>query len=213
MVFKRKPRSWGRTLAEAVYPRGGWLRAVWYVAYRLRRLPDPAHKISRGIAAGVFVCFTPFYGLHFLLAAGLAWIIRGNLLASLLATFFGNPLTFPLIASVSVETGYALMNKGGHMPLPKVVSAFSQTSVELWRNFRALFGPERMHWAHLDGFFYDVFLPYLVGGIVPGAVCAVLAYMASRPLIAAYQRARIKRLKTRFAKSREKAARRVGQNT
>jgi hypothetical protein len=30
-----------------------------YVMHRLRRLPDPPHKIARGIAAGVFVSFTP----------------------------------------------------------------------------------------------------------------------------------------------------------
>jgi hypothetical protein len=66
-VFKRRtPRSYVQIVGEAFYPRGGWTRAAWYVAHRLRRLPDPAHRISRGIFAGVFVSFTPFYGLHFL---------------------------------------------------------------------------------------------------------------------------------------------------
>ena len=66
MVFKRRnPRTWLRTVAEVFYPRGGWRRAVSYVIHRLRRLPDPPHKIARGVAAGVFVCFTPFFGFHF----------------------------------------------------------------------------------------------------------------------------------------------------
>src|SRR6056297_3944816 len=103
MVFKRRtPKSWLQFIAEAFWPRGGWTRATRYVVHRLRRLPDPAHKISRGIAAGVFACFTPFFGLHFVIATALAFVLRGNLMAALLATFFGNPLTFPIIAAVSM---------------------------------------------------------------------------------------------------------------
>ena len=66
MVFKRRtPKTFGRAFIETFYPRGGWGRAVRYVVHRLRRLPDPAYKISRGIAAGVFTSFTPFFGFHF----------------------------------------------------------------------------------------------------------------------------------------------------
>ena len=85
-MFKRKPRTWGRTALEFFYPRGGWTRAALYVVHRIRRLPDPAHRISRGVAAGVFVCFTPYFGLHFVMATLIAWVIRGNILAALLAT-------------------------------------------------------------------------------------------------------------------------------
>ncbi|MEO0916105.1 MAG: DUF2062 domain-containing protein, partial [Pseudomonadota bacterium] len=106
MVFKRRtPRTYFELVSESFYPRGGWRRASQYVVHRLRRLPDPAHKISRGIAAGVFTSFTPFFGLHFIFSAALAWIMRANILAALLATFVGNPLTFPIIAAISMEIG------------------------------------------------------------------------------------------------------------
>ena len=72
-MFKRRtPKSYLRMLADWVYPKGGWGRAISYVLHRLRRLPDPPHRIARGVAAGVFVCYTPFFGLHFFLAAFLA---------------------------------------------------------------------------------------------------------------------------------------------
>ena len=106
-MFKRRtPLSFVESAAAWIYPRGGWSRATRYIGHRLRRLPDPAHKIARGIACGVFVSWTPFYGLHFLISAGLAWGIGGNMLAALLATFFGNPLTYVPIGVISLQTGH-----------------------------------------------------------------------------------------------------------
>lgn len=198
MVFKRRtPRTYAQIVAEAVYPRGGWRRAAMYVGYRLRRLPDPAHKISRGIFAGVFVSFTPFYGLHFITAALIAWALRGNILAALLATFFGNPITFPVIAAVSVELGTWML---GLPPVPpqEVFAAFSSASIEIWSNLLAVFTPAAVDWSAMSQFFSRIFLPYLVGGIIPGIATATLAYFLANPVIASYQKGRIHRMKERF---------------
>lgn len=204
MVFKRrKPRTYVEIVSESFYPRGGWRRAVRYVGHRLQRLPDPAHKISRGIAAGVFTSFTPLFGMHFFIAAFLAWAMRGNIIASLLATFFGNPLTFPLIAAISMELGSLMLGYRG-VPLPLVLEAFSNASVSLWQNFVAIFTPDRANWHGFDIFWHRVFLPYLVGGILPGLACGIAAYVLANPIIAAYQKARVARLKRRFAKKRER---------
>ena len=50
--------------------------------------------------------------MHFFLAAGLAWVLRGNVVAALLGTFFGNPLTFPLIALSSINLGHWMLGNG-----------------------------------------------------------------------------------------------------
>ena len=71
--------------------------------------PIRPHRIARGIFAGVFTTFTPFFGLHFVVAAILARLMRGNILAALLATFFGNPLTYVPIGVVSLKTGHFLL--------------------------------------------------------------------------------------------------------
>ncbi len=200
-MFKRRtPKSYLRMLADWVYPKGGWGRAISYVLHRLRRLPDPPHRISRGVAAGVFVCFTPFFGLHFFLAAILAFLMQGNLVAALLATFFGNPLTFPIIAAVSLEMGNWMLGTDHSLPLPQVFDSFALASGQLWRNFQAIFTPEVAHWDQLARFYVQVFWPYLVGGLIPGVVSGVIAYMLTRPAVAAYQRGRIKRLKLRYQK-------------
>lgn len=201
-MFKRRtPPNFAEIVRQLFYPRGGWRRASRYVAYRLRRLPDPAHKIARGIACGVFVCFTPLYGLHFLISAGLAWAIGGNVLAALLATFFGNPLTFPIIATMAVEVGTWMLGQEA-VPLHQIVSSFSYASVELWSNLAAIFTPETVSWERLSAFMRTVFWPYLVGGLLPGLAVAIVAYYVSYPLINAYQRTRIARLRRKIAKIR-----------
>ncbi len=218
MVFKRKPRSWGRTALEFVYPRGGWTRAALYVVHRIRRLPDPAHRISRGVAAGVFVCFTPFFGLHFVLATAIAWAIGGNILAALLATFFGNPLTFPIIAEVSLEIGTRILGLPDNIHLPQIVEAFSRAMGEVWANVLAVFTSEHTEWHGLGRFWDRVMWPYFIGGIGPGLFVSVIAYFVTTPVITAYQRQRVKRLKKRYEKrlaeaaARAEAARRAAQD-
>ena len=205
MVFKRRtPRTYVQAFVQALYPRGGWRRAVQYLGHRMRRLPDPAHKISRGIAVGVFTCFTPFFGMHFFIAGWLAWVVRGNVMAALMATFFGNPLTFPFIVAVSMELGAFLLGRPP-IPLQDVVPAFSEAAVELWQNLMAMFTADRTAWGSLSGFWHRYFLPYLIGGIIPGVVFGTAGYFLSNPILNAYQKARVARLKKKFAKKREKA--------
>lgn len=199
-MFKRNPRSYLQALGHFFYPRGGWLRAVRYIGHRLHRLPDPAHRISRGIAAGVFACFTPFFGMHFATAALLSWVMRGNILASLLATFFGNPLTFPVIAEMSIFMGSRMLGQPFDMHLPQIANAFYHAMGELWFNFTSLFTDATAEWSGLARFYRRVFLPYLVGGLIPGVVTGLVAYALSRPVITAYQKRRIRRLKARYEK-------------
>lgn len=197
-MFKRRtPKTYLQTVTHWVYPRGGWTRAVRYIVHRLRRLPDAAHRISRGIACGVIASFTPFYGLHFVTAAALAWLIGGNILAAMLATFVGNPITFPVIATVSVELGTWML---GHPRVPPqdILLGFSLASVEIWGNLAALVTPEPMRWHDTAQFFSRIFLPYLVGGIVPGILCGLAGYFMANPVIASYQKGRIKKMKQRF---------------
>ncbi len=201
MVFRRRdPRSVWRIAAEAVYPRGGWRRAIEYIKHRLRRLPDSPEKIGRGMAAGAFISFTPFYGFHFLGGLLIAWAIRGNLLASVIGTFVNNFVTLVPISALSVTLGYWIL---GMEPGEKLVEglghAFGEAWDDLWHNLRAIFGPETMEWGGLREFLRDVFWPYLVGGLGPGLLVALASYWLTVPLVGAYQAARRRRLEERLA--------------
>ena len=201
MVFRRRERrGFWAWLREGVWPRGGWRRAAEYVRHRLRRLPDTPEKIGRGVWAGVFASFTPFFGLHFVVALLLARVTRGNILAALIATFFLNPLTLVPIGFVAMNLGYLLLGsrpaEGVLADLPEV---FAQAGQDLWRNIAAVFGRGGADWAGLAAFWEEVFLPYLVGGIIPGAVVATACYALTVPLVRSYQARRRKALAERMA--------------
>lgn len=198
-MFKRRDRrSLLQRAGDLVYPRGGWGRAINYVFYRLRRLPDPPHRIARGIGCGVFVCFSPLFGFHFFYAALCALIVRGNVLASMLATFVGNPLTFPFMAALSIHTGEWILGVETSVPLHQIFTAFSQAATQLWENLTSLVNGHEAHWDRLALFAKDVFLPYMVGSLLPGLVAGVAAYFLSYPVISAYQKRRARKLAQRL---------------
>ena len=194
MVFRRRDRRplW-RVALEFLWPRGGWGRAAQYVRHRVRRLPDTPEKISRGIWAGVFTAFTPFYGLHFLVAALIAKVMRGNILASLMATFFGNPLTYVPIGVVSLQTGYWLLGMRPALdPDISLARKFARAFWDLYHNATTVFTGEPAHWSYLTDFYTTVFVPYLVGGLAPGMLTAVVSYVIAVPVLRAYQHRRPK---------------------
>lgn len=208
MIFKRRDRKpIGRALLEFFWPRGGWARAATYIKHRLRRLPDPPHRIARGIWAGVFTTFTPFYGLHFVVAAAISFIMRGNILAALLATFFGNPLTYVPIGVVALTTGHWILGSEMQMDVESsLASKFAAAGGDLTHNLWTYVTGGQRDWGGLTVFWHDVFYPYMVGGILPGIIVATVCYYVSLPLIHAYQARRRGALKARLEALKAKAA-------
>ncbi len=173
MIFGRRARLgfWGR-LRSLMTPRKSWRRGFEYIGRRVQRLPDNPHRIALGFACGVLASFTPFFTLHFVVAVALAWLLRANLIAAAFGTAFGNPLTFPVIAGVSLELG------GRMLGVEKKVAGFNPGLV----------------FTDFERFMDRIFLPYLAGGLLPGLACAAACYLLLRPVIAAYQDRRRARL-------------------
>ncbi|MEO0363123.1 MAG: DUF2062 domain-containing protein, partial [Pseudomonadota bacterium] len=177
-MFKRRDKKpIGVALREFFAPRGGWRRAFEYYRHRMKRLPDSPSRIALGFACGVYTSFTPFFGFHFVFAALLAWLLRGNVLASAIGTFAGNPLTFPFIAGVSLELG----------------SLFFDSPIDM--------NLEGLSFFEMVGLFFlnihELVIPYLAGGFLPGMVCAVVSFFIVRPVVANYQKRRRARLMNR----------------
>lgn len=206
MVFRRRDRPpFLERARDFLYPRRGWGRAIEYISHRVRRIPDTPHRIALGFACGVFASFSPLFGLHFLYAAAIAWAVRGNIVSALIGTFAGNPLTFPLIASIAMTLGRRILGYGGSgRDFGRITDAFLQAGDALWRGALSLFGHGEPDWRKLAAFFQDVMLPYFVGGLLPGLVAAIASYYVTRPLIAAYQIARRKRVAARSGRARRR---------
>jgi len=202
MFKRRNPRNLLDWLKVLVWPKGGWSRAARYVNHRVGRLPDAPHRIARGIFAGVVISFTPLFGFHLLGAALIALALRGNVIAALLATFVGNPITFPFIAVFAVELGHRLLGAGHGLPAWQIVSDFALAGGEFWANVRAVFSADVTHWQSLERFFHQVFLPYLVGGLPLGIAAGLVSYYIGLPLIIGYQKLRRKRREDRIARLR-----------
>jgi len=208
VIFKRRdPKPFLRKMAELLWPRGGWTRAFHYVKHRVRRLPDSPERIARGIWAGVFISFTPLFGFHFLGAVLVAKAMKGNIIASLMATFVGNPLTFVFIALSSLKTGHWLLGTQLEEGELRALSRkFSNAGDDLWHNAISIFTPDKMDWSGLAIFSRDVFYPYLMGGIVSGVFFGTLAYYLSVPLLRAYQKRRRGLIKAKLEANKAKAA-------
>ncbi|MCF6431645.1 MULTISPECIES: DUF2062 domain-containing protein [unclassified Leisingera] len=207
MVFRRRDRRPPlRALANFLWPRGGWGRAFLYVKHRVRRLPDSPERIARGIWAGVFTTFTPFYGLHFLVAAIVSRLMNGNILASLSATFFGNPLTYVPIGVASLQTGHWILGTEFDEEVDKsLVGKFMAAGGDLKDNLIALFNDRPADWQGLYLFYNEVFYPYMIGGIIPGIITATVCYVLSLPVIRVYQQRRRSKIKAKFEAIKQRA--------
>ncbi|OXS99363.1 hypothetical protein B7H23_14460 [Notoacmeibacter marinus] len=182
MLFRRRRAETGwKRFRIAVWPRRSWSRSTSYFAKRVLRLSGSPHAIAAGVAAGVFASFTPYLGFHIIGAAAVAWLIGGNIIASALGTFAGNPLTFPLIWATTLETGRYLLG-------------YSAAPSDRW------IGRRLMH-MEFDALWQPLLKPMTVGGLLWGVVAALTTYALLRGSIAAFQQQRRRRLLER-AKAR-----------
>ena len=189
MVFKRrKSLPIARKIREGLFPEKGWSRAAEYMMARIKRLPDSPKNISFGVAIGVFVSFSPFFGIHVLLAFIIARSLRVNILAAILGTFMGNPVTFPIIAALNFGIGELFFDFSAEEISSK---SFLQQLVDVayafYGNISIIMQGKRADFSTEIDFFYGIFLPYLLGGLVLGVVAGVVSYFIVLPMIVTYK--------------------------
>ena len=172
MLFKRRDEiGLFERLRVWMWPRVSWRRSTLYFFKRILRLSATPYAISMGAAAGAFTSCTPFLGLHFVIAAIIAYLLRGNLIASAVGTSVGNPLTFPFIWAATYETGQLFL--GGDSPgLPEFGEQLYQQSFEqLW----------------------PLIKPMMVGAIPIGLAAGLVMYVIVYQSVTVYQTKRRKR--------------------
>lgn len=116
-LFKRRiPLTGLQKFGRFFWPQQGYARSARYLAHRVKRLPATPHAIAAGFASGAAMSFLPLIGLHFIISFGLAWLVRGNMIAAALGTAVGNPLTFPIIYSTAYRLGRQILSVGAAPP-------------------------------------------------------------------------------------------------
>jgi uncharacterized protein (DUF2062 family) len=180
MIFKRRiPERWHERFRVWLLPRRNYGRSFRYYWKRMLRIKATPHAIAAGVAAGTFASFTPFMGLHFILAFVLAWLLAGNMIAAAFGTAVGNPLTFPAIWTATHGTGTMLLGIGD----PGLETAAPLRIGALWERgeFMAVWDP--------------ILKPMLIGGVPLGFVAGAIMYGLTRFAVSAFQHRR----NTRFA--------------
>ncbi|MGC6472198.1 MAG: DUF2062 domain-containing protein [Parvibaculales bacterium] len=173
MFKRRKPRETWEVLREWLWPKSGWIRASKYVFHRLIRLDDGPRTIAVGMACGAFASASPFVGTHFITAGILALIFRGNVIASTLGTWVGNPVTFPFIWLLTYQIGLIALGREVTGEMPDIGSTFSD----------GLSG----------GLFSTVLYPMLVGALPVGSFLALVTYFPTLWAVKGYKLAKKKR--------------------
>jgi hypothetical protein len=88
----------------------------------------PGH-IAVGFAAGVFISFTPFFGLHTPMAIAVAFIFRLNKLTCITGAWVNTPLTvFPALAA-SYKLGEIML---GNKPMEFQVTSLEWSSLKMY---------------------------------------------------------------------------------
>ncbi|MDA9598179.1 DUF2062 domain-containing protein [bacterium] len=193
MFRRRKPLSALKQLRAVIWPERGFRRLFSYIFQRITRLPGTPASIASGFASGIAASFTPFLGLHFILAGALAMLLRGNVLASAIGTFFGNPWTFILIWLADYEVGLGVIHAFGFGADLRVLSIDELVAI-MGNVIRFLSFTGNISWTNLSRDIEQVFMPLLIGGTVLGAIAGVASFLMTLWAVKGWRSHRAKRL-------------------
>lgn len=158
-----------------------------FVKFRMLHIDDSPQRMARGIAAGFFVAYLPFLGLHMPLSFLLALLLRANKALAIISVWICNPLTFILIYLPCYQLGHLLLPLFHDKPEiepEQFHSLFSQT-FSLIYVLQNLF--EADYWKQVWNVFTAIGLETLIGGIILGAIVANIGYWFSYYFIIGYR--------------------------
>jgi uncharacterized protein len=139
------------------------VRSLFRQILHLRESP---HRTALAFAVGIFIAFSPTYGLHTVMVAFCTWAFGLNFIALFAGAFINNPWTLVPILGATFWTGALIL---GETDLP----AFN--------------------WDDLSfaGIYHQVMpyaVPFFIGGTVLSILGALVAYPLAYYLIRKYRR-------------------------
>jgi len=138
-------------------------------AQQILHLGDSPRRTALAFAIGVFIAFSPTYGLHTISVFLCAWAFRLNVVAMLAGSLVNNPWTVLPILGSTMWVGLKLVPIGDPHTLDSVlhdlVTLIQTATVRnhfnapiLWQQFK------------------PYFISFVVGATALGIVCSLIAY-------------------------------------
>ena len=153
---------------------------------RLLAIDDPPERTALAFSIGVFIAFSPFLGLHTIMATALAFLFRFNKIAIYTGTFINNPfLTLVPIILASYAVGAFLLGRPLSLP---------PEGMQLLKEPHLLTGD---YWRRLFEHGWDILLPFTIGGMA----LSIVGSLATYPLTLRFLRAQ-RKLRTQVKERR-----------
>jgi len=137
------------------------------------KLDDPPHKLALAFALGIFIAFSPIFGLHIVSCLILAWVFRLSKIVILTASLINNPWTIVPLYGFCIWFGMKIT--GSTIEVPQI----AWNDLNILNAFEAL---KPYLWA------------YVAGTLVLGTAAAVLSYFLFYCAVLRYRQADKKRL-------------------
>jgi uncharacterized protein (DUF2062 family) len=149
---------------------------------RLLAIDDPPERTALAFSIGVFIAFSPFLGLHTIMATFVAFAFRFNKIAIYAGTFINNPfITLVPIIIISYGVGALILGRPWRIP---------EEGVQLLRN-PEIFSGEFYRQVFVQS--WSIVEPFTVGASVLSVVCSLLAYPITLKTLRAYRRRKLEK--------------------
>jgi len=146
---------------------------------RLLALDDPPERTALAFSIGVFIAFSPFLGLHTIVATLIAFLFRLNKIAIYTGTFTNNPF-FTLVPIIIASYTVGAFVLGRPLRIPP-------EGIELLRHPRLLSGDYYSQTLVRSWYLVE---PFVLGGLVLSVVCSLTAYPLTLWVLRANRRTR-----------------------
>ena len=142
--------------------------AAHFVSLRekLLNLQDAPHALAGGVAIGMFIGFTPLFGVKTLLCLALAYLLRCNPIAAVISVSLHDVVTpfWPVLLEIEYKIGWDFLGLMREAPPHMPQLHFHLHVVMQWTTF------------------LGVGLPMLIGSLFLSTPAAFLAYWLTLPV-------------------------------
>lgn len=142
---------------------------------KLLNLRDAPHSLAGGVAIGMFMGFTPLFGLKILLSVGVAYLLRCNPIAAVIAVSLHDVVTpfWPVLLEFEYAIGARILGFFDGVAHPASVTEFHIHELMKWTTF------------------FTIGLPMLLGSLFLSAPAAALSYAVMLPIFKKRERRRL----------------------